>query len=83
MVRRALFGLQRSGDRGVCAQTGHVSGRDFWPANHQYISIERDDWNMHQLTRFTDCLFTTGQTKRVDSESVTNGASQLERDLVS
>ena len=29
--RSALFGLQSSAVRGLCAQTGHDSGKDVWP----------------------------------------------------
>lgn len=31
VVLRALFGLHRSEERGVCAQTGQHSGREPWP----------------------------------------------------
>lgn len=34
VVRKALFGLQRPGETGVCAQTGQVSERDDWPNGH-------------------------------------------------
>jgi hypothetical protein len=31
VVRSALFGLQRSGETGLCSQTGQLSGRVVWP----------------------------------------------------
>lgn len=31
VVRSALFGLHRSGETGLCSQTGQLSGSDDWP----------------------------------------------------
>lgn len=43
VVRRALLGLQRSGETGVCVQTGHVSEREAWPRrdNLSILGINR------------------------------------------
>lgn len=40
VVRSALFGLHRSGEMGVCAHTGQVSGREAWPVG-TLVRLER------------------------------------------
>lgn len=47
VVRRALFGLQRSGETGVCVQTGHVSEREAWPGrqNLSFLGTNREIGN--------------------------------------
>ena len=49
VVRSALLGLQRSGETGVCAQTGQVFGREAWPIpteKEEYLVSHRGRWDI-------------------------------------
>ena len=83
VVRRALFGLHRSEEIGVCAQTGQVSGSDAWPVEGSLEWQESITPNREGMrTGFAYRLVAAGETKGVDGKLIAHGASQLERNLI-
>lgn len=76
------MGLQRSGETGVCVQTGHVSEREAWPITEIRLATICDRCGTLQHTGLTDGLVTTGETKCVHRQLIAHGTSQLEGDLI-
>ena len=87
VVLRALLGLHRAASRGECAQTGQLSGREFWPgARGQVSSVQSAQGDamsgQERLTGIANGLITAGQPKRVQGQLVADGASELKRYLI-
>jgi hypothetical protein len=87
VVRSALFGLQRSGESGVCAHTEQVPGRDAWPSSAEkscqieFRSKEALPWAA-QLTGLADRLVATRKAKGIHRQLVADGTSQLEWNFI-
>jgi hypothetical protein len=67
VVRRALFGLHRSGETGLCSQTGQLSGSDVWPEDRLSVSMQTQvEATRRKHTAFTNSLVTAWQAKGID-----------------
>lgn len=76
VVRSALFGLQRSGETGVCAHTGQVSEREAWPREmSRQPSHKLESPRPAARTGLADRLIATRQAEGVNRQLAADGTS--------